>query len=52
MSFFGGPAAWLIPRRSALCGKTPLSTGSFISASSLQEITRVLAEAAIDGKID
>jgi DNA-directed RNA polymerase subunit beta' len=32
--------------------KASLSTGSFLSASSFQETTKVLAEAAVEGKID
>jgi len=32
--------------------KASLSTGSFISAASFQETTKVLTEAAIQGKID
>ncbi len=32
--------------------KAALSTGSFLSASSFQETTKVLAEAAVEGKID
>ena len=32
--------------------KAALSTGSFLSASSFQETTKVLAEAAVEGKVD
>ena len=32
--------------------KASLSTGSFLSASSFQETTKVLAEAAVEGKVD
>ncbi len=32
--------------------KASLSTGSFISAASFQETTKVLTEAAIHGKVD
>src|SRR6185369_13787639 len=32
--------------------KAPLSTESFISAASFQETTKVLTQAAIEGKID
>jgi DNA-directed RNA polymerase subunit beta' len=51
MSITGGAAAKYTP---VLLGitKASLNTDSFISAASFQETTRVLTEAAIEGKSD